>query len=170
LPRLKLPYLLDATEVDDFIKFWPRFLDVANQDHHYLQLSGRRLSLGGARGDEEDAIVDYVIGLESLLCSSKEPQTEMSFRLRVRGATILAESAAERRQFMKRINDLYGMRSKIVHGSKTQKAAITDMSPFAESTLRTVWRWFFDRWQNKQNSDAGVLAIDTLLGIDALQK
>jgi hypothetical protein len=62
----------------------------------------------------EEAFLLYVIALESLMLAD-QTQGELSYRLRLRVARLLGRDGESRREIAKRVGDLYGIRSKIVH-------------------------------------------------------
>ncbi len=64
---------------------------------------------------EVDQAIDLGIALESLLLHDIEQPTELSFRLRLRGANLRGGSVDERRSAMAKLNELYDLRSKAVH-------------------------------------------------------
>ncbi|MBI4299053.1 MAG: hypothetical protein HY666_04755 [Chloroflexi bacterium] len=108
-----------------------------------LRLPFRRLRAASFRREDEDKLVDYVIGLERLLASDS-PNLEVTFRFRLRGAAILPPyfgDAACRKSFMSK---LYGLRSTVVHGGAkaTEVSEVSEMLPKAEAALRAVFLWF----------------------------
>ena len=110
----------------------------------------------------EDALVDYVIGLEALLGTDEE-RTELGFRFRVRGAVVLSKVRGERRENMRRLGNLYELRSRVVHGQLPPAEALEKALPFAEAALRTTWHWYFERWYDEKDNRRGVAAIDEKL-------
>ena len=110
--------------------------------YRHLRLAYRRLRTAASRGQQEDVLIDYVIGLESLLARDT-PQLESTFRFRLRGAALLSESFGKPRQRIKRMGDLYSLRSAIVHGDADE----TDVSatlPFAENAFRKIFLWYLN--------------------------
>lgn len=76
----------------------------------------RRFTSGVTRADARDAIVDFVIALESLFLP-RGPRGEMGFRFTVNGAAYLAERREERMARFAFLRELYEARSAVVHGS-----------------------------------------------------
>ena len=106
----------------------------------YLRLPFRRLRAAASRSENEDRLVDYVIGLERLLVRDSE-SLEVTFRFRLRGASLLPSTfgdADERKRFM---GKLYKLRSDIVHGN-VETARVNEMVPQAEDALRAIFLWF----------------------------
>ena len=124
----------------------------------------RRLHVAGARMRHEDALVDLVIGLEALLGTSDE-RTELGYRFRVRGAVVLSPDRHKRRDAMKKLQQLYNLRSRVVHGEGVDSAELAAALPFAERALRNVWQWYFVKYPNARDNRAGIARIDSeLLG------
>jgi len=158
----KLGYTLSHAEIPVFRRFWRKFKNIMGQDHHYLQLPIRRLRAAGTRSQKEDALVDYVVGLEALL-GTKDEKTEMNYRFQVRGTVPLAKRRSERRHHLKLLRELYNLRSRIVHGQTISNEKLEEALPKAESALRTIWRWYFDRYADLEDNSAGIAAIDEKL-------
>ena len=108
-------YSLSKNETTRFRRFWQQFQGVMEADHHYLQVRIRRLRSAGTRAETEDALVDYVVGLEALL-GKQEERTELGYRFRVRGSVLLARARINRKEYLGLLRDLYDLRSKIVKG------------------------------------------------------
>ena len=62
-----------------------------------------------------DTAIDLGIALESLYLEDIGNNPELGFRLRLRAAWYLAEDQTGRRNIMKNLGDVYGLRSKAVH-------------------------------------------------------
>ena len=145
-----------------FTRFWKKFKAIMEQDHHYLQIPIRRLRTAGTRTQREDALVDYVVGLEDLLGKDNE-RTELSYRFRVRGSVVLSKQRNERRIYLRKLGDLYDMRSSIVHGRRISDEKLNTALPEAESALRNVWWWYFTRYADCNNNEPGIEEIDAEL-------
>jgi hypothetical protein len=86
-----------------------------------LRLASRRFSSAALRADEDDAILDLCIAIEAAI--GDEDRSEMNYKLSLRAATILALGQhGDASAVMKRVKDLYGWRSAIVHGRAVEKA------------------------------------------------
>ncbi len=155
-------YRLSATEIGAFQRFWKGLLPILRSEHNYLHVPVRRLRAAGTRSEMQDALVDYVVGLEALLGKANE-RTELGYRFRVRGSILLASSPLERRQQMKMLEELYDIRSRIVHGQRVKPGDLDRAIPFAEDALRRVWRWYFRNFRTKTDNAQGVDRIDALL-------
>jgi uncharacterized Ntn-hydrolase superfamily protein len=68
---------------------------------------------------KEEAFLLYAIALESLILAENE-KDELLYRLRTRTSHLLGEGIESRKKIYKRLGDLYGIRSQIVHSGKYQ--------------------------------------------------
>jgi hypothetical protein len=129
--------------VEDVNCFSAIYADVQGLSHgrgpKQLALAFRRLRVAASRQQSEDAFVDYVIGLESILANDSE-RLETTFRFRLRGAALLPEFFGTASERMKLMSDLYDIRSRIVHGN-AKPSEVSAYSPRAEQVLRTVLVW-----------------------------
>jgi len=79
-----------------------------------------RFSAGASRQNSADALVDFVVALESLLLPY-DPNTrhgDLGYRFRMHGAYYLSRTKTKnsRVEVFKQLRDLYGLRSGLVHG------------------------------------------------------
>jgi len=155
-------YVLSGSEITKFVRFWRKLRPLWEDPQHYLHVPLRRMRAAGTRAQKEDAIVDYVIGLEALL-GTREEQTELSYRFRVRGSVLLADKKSERKNYLKALGDLYGLRSAIVHGSHISTHELEEYLPLAESALRLIWNWYFRHWYSESDNKQGIARIDAEL-------
>jgi hypothetical protein len=84
------------------------------------ELALRRFNLGCGRDDVADALIDFVIALETLLLpyDEKTRRSEMTYRFRMHGAHFISASVSERGLIYDQLGDLYDVRSRLVHGGK----------------------------------------------------
>ena len=71
----------------------------------------------------EESFLLYAIALESIILSDN-PDTELSYRLRIRIALLLASGLERRLEIHNTVRDLYTLRSKLVHDGRYE---ITDL-------------------------------------------
>lgn len=62
-------------------------------------------------------MLDFVIALEALLLPD-DSRGDLSYRFRLHGAYYLSSSVMERPGIAEQLNDLYKLRSRLVHGGK----------------------------------------------------
>ena len=152
-------YILSNREITRFVEFWRRFRRLMEEPQHYLQTPVRRLRVAGTRAQKEDALVDYVIGLEALL-GTEDERTELGYRFRVRGSVLLAKKKNERKGHLVALRDLYDLRSRIVHGQVVAAEDLEKALPFAEGALRRVWSWYFAHWYSESDNRTAIAQID----------
>jgi len=128
---------------------------------NYLRLALRRLRLATTRQHLEDQLVDYVVGLETLLAPDTESQ-EIAFRFRLRGASLLPEafgSTSERISLMKKF---YDVRSRAVHG-EDQTQQLQELTPRAEEALRAIFHWYLTNPEAGKGAKVLVRYLDEAL-------
>lgn len=155
-------YRLSHNEIRRFVRFWRDSRVVMESDRHYLQLPARRLVSGITRTRGEDALVDYVVALEALL-GRRDERTELGYRFRTRGSVLLGARGSSRREHFRKLRQLYGLRSDIVHGLDVNAAGLREMVTYAEGALRSIWKWFFRRWRDQTGNQQALEHIDAML-------
>ena len=93
----------------------------------YNQSFGRKLP--------EDAIVDLVVALESLITNRET--SEVSYKFRARGTAILCDASSPKVQW-KLLDGAYGLRSKIVHGDLGGKEFDQNLRKLDAANLSTA--------------------------------
>lgn len=102
-------------------------------------LALHRFHIGLARLNPVDSVLDHVIALESLLLPYDENARhgDLSYRFRVHGAYYIGKAKNRREAVAKQLTDLYGLRSRLVHGNKyPTKAEIDTGRSVAEDLAR----------------------------------
>ena len=105
-----------------------------------FKIASNRLGFGLERRFDEDRLLDFMIGLESLYLP--DGNVELTFRLSLRVAFITNQEMAERKQVFKFIKKMYGLRSKIAHGKKYEPTK-EDISKI-EEILRQSLKIYLD--------------------------
>ena len=108
-----------------------------------LRLPVRKCRQIAERGDGDDAFLDAVIALESLL--SSETAGESTYRFSMRGAAILDEAFGAPPDRFKLMQNIYGGRSSIVHGKRRNQKemkAFQKTSTDAQQVLKYILRWY----------------------------
>ncbi|MBI4302291.1 MAG: hypothetical protein HY664_06785 [Chloroflexi bacterium] len=154
MSRGEKPYILNASLVNRLRELWYKLAEIMWSPEHDFRLPAQRLIDGVARKRDDDAIVDYAIGLEALLLH--EINDELRYRFALRGATVLVWDG-DRREHFDKLRHFYDVRSAIVHGSykvKGRKQKLTQMEladarSTGEQALRNIWWWFFDQGTSK---------------------
>jgi hypothetical protein len=141
---------IDATDVPMLCKV---FDFLCSENNSRFKVAQRRLSLGIERKSPEDRLIDYMIGLETLYLPDKN--VELSFRLSVRVAFLLS-SGTDKKDTFYFLRKMYGIRSKIVHGSK-YKLNAEDLNKLEDLLRKSVILWI----DGKYNFSDGKL--DTML-------
>jgi len=86
-----------------------------------------------------DTFIDVGIGLETVLVPDKE--SELTYRLKIRGARLLADANLQSRQKMSRLlGALYGARSKAVHSGRMPDDVPKSVTPHGPEHLAVIGR------------------------------
>jgi len=110
-------FTLDAIKAKELSQLWTTFH--ASPNHDKVDLAIRRLGGSYSRSDPVDRMLDHWIAIESLLFT-KDENAELSFRVALRMAILIAVSGEDRRQVFENCKMSYALRSKIIHGSHTK--------------------------------------------------
>src|SRR6266699_4007969 len=150
------PYVLDAASIRRLRTAWPDIRRIVASDRDYLRLPAQKLLEGGRRIRDEDAVIDYSIGLESLLIS--DLRQELSYRFALRGATIQCWAGGDRMSSFNSLKGFYNVRSRIVHGDRVEQEKLTEARQSGEAALRNIWWWYFENV--RAGLDAGTALVD----------
>ena len=136
-------YVMDAEMAQRLKSSWARVRGIMTSERHHLRIPAQRLVDGGSRYREDDAIIDYAIGLEALLM--KGINAELSYRFALRGATALTWNGGYKSELFNQLQDFYEVRSNIVHGGYVDPTKLSKARSSGEKALRDIWWWFFNR-------------------------
>lgn len=142
-PMFRPTIVLDEAMGQKLKRWWPRVRDIMGSSRDHLRLPAQRLVDGLGRARPDDAIIDYAIGLESLL--TEGVRDELRYRFSLRGATILAWEDGVRNEGFRQLRDFYDLRSKIIHGATVEAGALGSARIQGEASLRDIWWWYFEQ-------------------------
>ena len=128
-------------EVDEIATLRKVFNFLCGEENSRLLVAKRRLSSGIERRSPEDRLIDYMIGLEALYLP--DGNAELSFRLSLRVAFLLSSGEARKETF-EFLRKMYGMRSKIVHGSKYELSE-EDVKKLEQLLRESILLWIEDK-------------------------
>jgi hypothetical protein len=99
-------------------------------------LALHRFVLGVARSNLIDALLDFTIALEALLLPD-DSRGDLGYRFRIHGAHYLAREPCDREGAAEQLQEIYRMRSRLVHGGKyPDQARIAAMHDTAREYVR----------------------------------
>lgn len=81
---------------------------------NYQEVALHRFGLGASRNSNVDSALDFIIALEAILL--EKSSEEIGLRFRLHGALLLGDTQEERETLYQQFQQLYGMRSTLVHG------------------------------------------------------
>ena len=125
------PHLLTSDEVAEAQNAYALLQDADND--RVLSTVIDRFILGMKRGTHHpnrinepnwDKIVDYIIAMETLFLTVDDGEVtgELAYRFRMNGSSIISAATGQSREkIFDALNDLYSLRSKVVHGSEDSK-------------------------------------------------
>jgi hypothetical protein len=98
----------------DALQWVDKYLQLQPTVRNSCDLAIERLNLARRRQSPGNAAIEGAICLEALL-GDESPQ-ELTYKLKLRAALLLASKLEERRKIVKDVADFYRLRSKTVHG------------------------------------------------------
>jgi hypothetical protein len=135
-PRLFDSYTLLNAEIADFLAFWQTYRQAVNNPLKRLPGAISRFNFSYERYRPEDRLVDYVVAFEGLLLGD---QQELRYKLALRGAALLSETATERKAIFEELSEAYKQRNNVVHGGSHSPTITINQTqiPFCELVDRT---------------------------------
>lgn len=143
-------YNLTEQHATKLKKVWPQLYRIVSSKKHLLRLATERLLDGATRNRNDDAIIDYAIGLEALLTGSIKD--ELNYRFALRGATILTWESGNKTEAFERFKNFYEIRSRIVHGNYVGVEVLKQNREFGDVAIRKILWWFFERDQEPRKA------------------
>lgn len=98
-------------------------------------LAFRRWSSGIERKTDEDRIIDYWVGLESLFATGSNQ--EILFRCSYRMAAYLGKNGGERKEIVQDVQDCYSWRSALAHGSKQPEKKVSNRMSIDQAVAKS---------------------------------
>jgi hypothetical protein len=140
-------YTLSAKEATEFLRFWQDYRQERREGHNRIEVALRRLNFGYERMRPEDRLIDYIIGFEALLLGD---QPDLRYKLGLRGAALLGETAEQRERTFNELSEAYKKRSEFVHGGNPKAVAkigeeqvsLGDFVDMIEDRLRSAIKKF----------------------------
>jgi hypothetical protein len=109
------PVELTRAELEDVA----RWIGLVEANHHAsMSVAVRRTLLAHERTDATDAFIDAVIAWDALF--GARSGDAVTFRVALGFSLVLEDAEDERRHIKRRVQELYGLRSDLVHGAVTE--------------------------------------------------
>jgi hypothetical protein len=121
---------LDPGDIAELKSIWASLNGSPLRTKRFIAASLRRFNMAADRYSFEDSIVDLSIAAESLFLDDQQDQ-ELAFRVALRAAHFSDWPEYSRRDTFALVRELYGMRSKIVHGKTLGKPPALPLQPGA---------------------------------------
>jgi hypothetical protein len=126
--------VIDTQAAERFRFLWRQSIDGPNSSR--VRLALRRWSSAADRESDEDRLIDYWIGLESLLLGS-DAKAEVTFRAALRLAALLARTPDESIAIYKDAQLSYDWRSSLVHAGESREKDLRKKGSLKDVTTRT---------------------------------
>jgi len=134
-------YVLEEEEKNNLMQIWKNFNDI-NRENRFVKIAIEKFDQAALRQRTEDRLVDYITALEALFLGTDE-KGELEYRLALRLATSIGNSAQERVRIRHVLKNAYKQRSSIVHGKKLKpiqiegkKYSLEDLATHLEDSTR----------------------------------
>jgi len=134
-------YTLEEEEEKNLLRVWKNLNNI-KPENRFVEIAVERFDHAALRQRAEDKLTDYITALEALFLGADE-KAELEYRLALRLATFIGDSAQERIRIRRILKSAYAQRSCLVHGKKLktiqiygQKYSIDDLAVHLEDYAR----------------------------------
>ena len=109
---------------------------IQNNTHNKIKIACERLKYSFMRDNDEDSILDSIIGLEVLFSDGERGEITHKLAMRLSKLISMFDKEPNPLETLKAIKDIYGYRSKIVHGSQPKSSSSPkDLSQKQQATV-----------------------------------
>lgn len=163
-PYLGEKYTLQSDEKRSLVELFRLLKDAKTHTiPNYLLVAIKRFEYAYARLLPEDKLLDFMVAFEAIFLKGDEQQ-ELSYRLSLRTAYLLAENAGERKGIFDFMRRAYKARSEIVHGERaTGEGKNKDFVDKVEFYLRLSITKVLKEEQYKINHNNFLNTLDELI-------
>lgn len=163
-PYLGEKYTLQSGEKRSLVQLFRLLKDAKTHTiPNYLLVAIKRFEYAYARLLPEDKLLDFMIAFEAIFLKGDEQQ-ELSYRLSLRTAYLLAETSGERKGMFDFMRRAYKARSEIVHGERAGgEGKNKEFVDKVESYLRSSVTRILKEEQYKINHNNFLNTLDELI-------
>jgi hypothetical protein len=143
--RPGIDYNMNETEVREFNSFWNKYnvqllnlLDFKNtkgDQYRNIKTALSRFNSAYDKRNLEDKIIDWVISFESLFSKKDDPTDSITHKLALRSSRF-SKPPLERKDLYNRFKEVYGARSKIVHGASWERPKMDIRSHLSQCIIK----------------------------------
>lgn len=126
--------VIEEEDKEKFSKIWQLLNGSGENTRHNLLIAVRRFSLAMTRLSLEDKLIDLMICAEALFL--QDGNSELTYKLSHRAALFLGENQNQQKVIFKFFKDVYAMRSKVVHGTKSYSQTPKDADLLSSTTVK----------------------------------
>lgn len=119
---------------EKFSKMWQLLNGNGKNTRHNLLIAVRRFSLAMTRLSLDDKLIDLMICAEALFL--QDGKSELTYKVSHRAASFLSEDPNQQKEIFKFFKDVYDMRSKVVHGTKSYSQTPRDADLLSSTTVK----------------------------------
>jgi hypothetical protein len=110
---------IETLNADDLLETGEVFAALEEADNNKIRIAVKRLNRCHVRSDEEDAMLDAVVGLEALLADDSKDGIAHRLALRLGAlATVPPEADLSPQEVFASVKRMYDYRSRLVHGGE----------------------------------------------------
>jgi hypothetical protein len=113
-------YSLMKKDFHKFRIFWKKISKICFSKFVTLRLALDRFQYAYQRTSKDDKLLDYVISFEILL-GSIDDRDSLTYKTSVRFSRLCQLNSIKRSKYFKSMNEIYHLRSAIVHGDEERK-------------------------------------------------
>lgn len=148
----------DATQLLEDLEDWARLIERTHSPE--VDVAAKRLvSAVAHRADKADALIDAVMVWENLLGTSNE----VTFRVSASLAKLIESDPEKRIKLKKAFSDVYGVRSRIVHGTPVDATAVQAASSEAIGTAVLALRQSYRKGRDWLSMSSAARSEEILL-------
>jgi hypothetical protein len=164
------PVSLESSEIEEFKDFYARFRDLDIDSHDFLRIAITRFNDSYQRMQQEDELLDIMIGLEALF---SEAPGDLSWKVSRRVARLLETEPDSREDLSDIVRGAYAARNDIAHGNQRvthvkgkfqgterEKIPLHDFVPLIRDYLRRSIREFIERIRKDEDKVAILAQVD----------
>lgn len=160
-------YSLNDAEISDFLHFWREYkgtlLEILSNENKWsnVKLSLDRFNSSYYRPNDPDRFIDLSIAIEALFSKEDDISGSLTHKYSLRLSRLLGSKLNDYEKYYGHMKELYGIRSKIVHGNRKTKD-LGSKTDLLENYVRESLKEYLSRVKNSKTHDEIIYEIDYL--------
>ena len=149
--RTRKKYSLTSEEIPQLVKLWKQFKKFDFSDYKKLDLAIKWFNLASDQKNNEYKIINYMVAFDALMSrTSSEGSTK--FKISRRVANLLEDDFTKRRDCNLKIEQMYNIRSDIVHKGESSKTSNEVIDECRDLLRRSILK-IFNKSENTTYSE-----------------